>query len=208
MDYVHAYIVIAKNWETLTPLTNPGWVGRHYEIQSLYHVTALGLSKRTFMLGHRNKIKILFVVHSWSLHTFTEQPSSSSLFKRRLHFQPFERQGRTVYKPCVKTEISCLHHRPHYSARPMHFRSCGPTEFSFWIRHRNTLTKRAWKDTVQAPGQEISRISRYTLNLVTLLSFVFLIEEEGPQPRLVILVFSRKTGVSSAHTCLLINRWS
>ena len=77
----------------------------------------------------------------------------------------------------------------------MHFRSCGPTEFSFWIRHRNTLTKRAWKDTVQAPGQEISRISRYTLNLVTLLSFVFLIKEEGPQPRLVILVFSRKTGV-------------
>ena len=53
MDYVHAYIVIAKNWETLT---NPGWVGRHHEIQSLYHVTALGPSKPTFMWGHWNKL--------------------------------------------------------------------------------------------------------------------------------------------------------
>ena len=49
---------------------------------------------------------------------------------------------------------------------------------------KNALTERAWKDTVRALGQEIS----------TLLSFVFLIEEEGPQPRLVNLVFSRKTG--------------
>ena len=76
----------------------------------------------------------------------------------------------------------------------MHFRSRGPTEFSFWILHRNALTERAWKDTGQALGQEISRISRYTLHLVSLLSFVFLIEEECPQPRLVNLVFSRKNG--------------
>jgi len=45
--------------------------------------------------------------------------------------------------------------RPYYSARPVCFRSRGPSEFSFGrssrIRHRNILTEKAWEDAVQGP---------------------------------------------------------
>ena len=51
--------------------------------------------------------------------------------------------------------ISCLVPRPHYYAQPMRFGSRDPRKFlraspgrSSWIRHRNALTERAWKDAV------------------------------------------------------------
>ena len=49
----------------------------------------------------------------------------------------------------------CLVPRPHYYTRPMRFGSRGPRKSpgrSSRIRHRNALTKRAWKDAVRGLG--------------------------------------------------------
>ena len=53
------------------------------------------------------------------------------------------------------TKVSiCLVPRPHYSARPMRFGSCGPREFlTSRIRHRYALTQKAWEDAVQGLGK-------------------------------------------------------
>ena len=55
--------------------------------------------------------------------------------------------------------LSCLVPRPHYYGRQMRFGSRGPRKCFFnrsavpWVRHRNFLTERAWKDAVQGLGK-------------------------------------------------------
>ena len=51
----------------------------------------------------------------------------------------------------------CLVPRPHYSVRPIHFRSRGPGGEVFparspWIRHQSELTEEAWQNAVEGLG--------------------------------------------------------
>ena len=57
------------------------------------------------------------------------------------------------------TIADCLVRRPHYSARLMRFGSRGPSEFSSPIRHRITLTDKAWEDAVQGLDMATSTVA-------------------------------------------------